>query len=136
MGIRCRNKPNSENVWYNQLSAKFGEGFEVEQKGVLLRWQDIISRISTLKENGLVNGTEAGIVDDFLEFVWNEFPELNSYDKFGLCKENSYLLERRCKSIMEESKLGQVDYHRGWHYYIEIPNKPGVKEIALFPDSQ
>ena len=29
--------------------------------------------------------------------------------------------------------MGSVEYHRAWHEYIEIADKPGIKEITIFP---
>jgi hypothetical protein len=128
------NKPDHRNVWVEQLSSTFSESFDIEDKPVVLRWQEIITRISVLKENGLVQGSDASLLEDFLDFVSDQFPELNPYERFGLCKGDPYLLTRRCISIMEESKLGPVDYHRGWHYYIETADTPSIKEITIFPE--
>lgn len=133
------NKPDYHNVWLNQMSAAFSESFEVEPEPIMLSWQEIITRILTIKENGLLHGAEASLTDDFLDFISDQFPELNPYDRFGLCKDNQYLLDRRCQSLMVESKLGAVDYHRGWHYYIELLDG-AAKEISLYtqinPDSE
>jgi len=128
------NKPDHRNVWLDQMSAAFSESFEVVAEPIILTWQEIITRISTIKENALLLGAEASLADDFLGFVADQFPELNPYDRFGLCKGNQYLLDRRCLSLMENSKLGPVDYHRGWHYYIELSNG-AAKEIALYPET-
>lgn len=128
------NKPDHRNVWPDQLSSAFSETFTIEQKPVVLRWQEIISRMSLLQENKLVQSSEASLIGDFLDFVSDQFPELNPYDRFGLCKDDPYLLTRRCISIMEESNLGAVDYHRGWKHSIESTNTPGIKEIAISPN--
>jgi len=128
------NKPDCRNVWVEQLSSTFNESFDIEDKPVVLRWQEIITRISVLKENELVQGSDASLLEDFLDFVSDQFPELNPYERFSLCKGDTYLLTRRCISIMEESKLGPVNYHRGWHYYIETADTPGIKEITIFPE--
>lgn len=128
------NKPDHRNVWVDQMSAAFSESFEVEPQPIILTWQGIIARISTIKENELLHGAEASLAGDFLDFVADQFPELNPYDRFGLCKGNQYLLDRRCLSLMENSKLGPVDYHRGWHYYIELTDG-AAKEIALYPQA-
>lgn len=126
------NKPDHRNVWVDQMSAAFSESFEVEPQPIILSWQEIITRISTINENALLQGAEASLADDFVDFVAHQFPELNPYDRFGLCKGNPYLLDRRCLSLMEDSKLGPVDYHRGWHHYIELTDG-AAKQIALYP---
>jgi len=97
------NKPDNKNVWFEQLSSKISESFTIEEKPVVLKWSHIISKITAIKENGLVQGSGASLIDNFLEFVWNQFPELNAYNKFSQCKGEETLLKRRCKLIMEES---------------------------------
>lgn len=127
------NKPDHNNIWLDQLSSNFNENYEIEEKPVILTWKEIITKLSLLIENKLVNNADLLIISDFLDYVSGFFPELNPYDNFELCKNNEYLLNRRCIEVMKETELGIVDYHRGWHHYIQLENKPGVKEIALHP---
>ncbi len=126
------NKPNHKNIWIEQLSSKFNENYEIEEKPIILTWKEIIKRLSLLLENGLLTNTESILVEDFLEYVSEYFYELNPYDKFSLCNDNKYLLDKHCVEIMKNSKIGDVNYHRGWKNYIDITNKPGVKMVTLF----
>jgi hypothetical protein len=105
--------------------------YEEEEKSVILTWKEIIAKLSLMIENKLISNADLLIVSDFLDYVSEFFPELNPYDRFDLCKNNKYLLNQRCIEAMKDINLGVVDYHRGWHHYILINNKPGVKEIAL-----
>jgi len=68
-------------------------------------------------ENNLVTEDAKIIIQDFLDFVSDKFSVLNPYDKLGLCKGDDFLLTQRCISIMEDSKLGKVDYHRAGKTY-------------------
>jgi len=128
------NKPDHTNIWPEQLSSAFNENYEVEPIPVVLTWQEIITRVSLLKENGLVQDAGFLLVENFMEFVQKMFPELNPYDRFQVCKGDEYLLEQRCVAIMNQTKLGSVDYHRGWHYFIRLENKPGIKQVAFYPE--
>jgi hypothetical protein len=130
------NKPSHANVWVEQLSSAFNENYEIEPKPIVLTWSDIISRLSLLVSNSLVQDAARVLLEDFLAYVAEFFPELNPFDKFRLCKGNVTLLKRRCVTIMEEAALGMVEYHRGWHYSIRLDNKRGVKEVALYPESE
>ncbi|WP_353892465.1 hypothetical protein PRVXH_001811 [Proteinivorax hydrogeniformans] len=125
------NKPDHKNIWLEQLNSRFNENYEIEEKPIVLTWKEIITKLSLLIENNLINNADLSIVSDFLDYVSEFFPELNPYDRFELCKDNKYLLDRRCIEIMKETELGVVDYHRGWHHYIHLDNKPGVKEVAV-----
>jgi len=127
------NKPDHTNIWAEQLSSAFSENYEVEPTPVVLTWREIITRLSMLTENALVQDAAAALIEDFLEFVRSAFPELNPYDRLRLCKGNLYLLEQRCVTLMRQAKLGPVEYHRGWHHSIRLQDKPGVKEAALYP---
>jgi hypothetical protein len=129
------NKPNHTNVWIEQLSSAFNENYEIEPTPIVLTWSEIITRLSLLVNNSLVQDTARILVEDFLAYVSGVFPELNPYDRLRLCGGNAYLLESRCVKIMELTTLGPVEYHRGWHYSIRIDAKPGVKEITLCPES-
>lgn len=128
------NKPDHRNVRLEQLSSDFSESSEVEEEPICLQWQNIIARITAIKKNKLLDNTETGLVESFLTYILYKFPKINPYDSFALCKENKYLLERRCISIMKESQLGSVSYHRGWHYYIEHAKLEGAKQITLYPE--
>ncbi len=128
------NKPDHTNVWIEQLSSAFNENYEIEPTPILLTWSEIITRLSMLVNNALVQDTAAILVEDFLAYVAGVFPELNPYDRLRQCRGNLYLLERRCVKIMELIGLGPVEYHRGWHHSIRHDKKPGVKEVALYPE--
>jgi len=130
------NKPSHANVWVEQLSSAFNENYEIEPKPIILTWGDIIAKLSLLVSNSLVQGSSRVLLEDFLTYVAEFFPELNPFDKFRLCKGNMTLLERRCVAIMEGTALGAVEYHRAWHYSIRLENKSGVKEVALYPKSE
>lgn len=78
----------------------------------------------------LTQGIEKTLVEDFLEFIDNEYPQLNPYTHFSICKDNKYLLTKRCIAIMERVGLGRVEYHRGWKHYIAYDND-AIRQIAL-----
>lgn len=128
------NKPDHRNIWIEQLSSNFNENYEIEETPIVITWKNIIKRLSLLIENELLRNSDLNIVGDFLDYVSDFFPELNPYDRFELCKNNEYLLNKHCIEIMKQTKLGSVDYHRGWHHYIELNDKPGIKMVALYPE--
>jgi hypothetical protein len=129
------NKPRHENIWVAQLSSAFNENYEVEPTPVVLTWTDIITRLGILLSNGLLQDAGRILTEDFLAYVSSYFPELNPYHRFGLCGANEYLLSRRCLTAMADVALGPVEYHRGWHHSIRLENKPGIKEVALYPQT-
>ena len=65
-----------------------------------------------------------GLVADFLEFIYENFPFLNPYEKLAFCKHNKELLDNRCRLAMEEITPGRVDYRPGWGYYMRFHGGP------------
>ena len=106
------NKPSVENVWLDQLNPNVSDDIEIEEKPISLSWRKIIENFSSLIERSVVQGFERILIEDFLEYIDDEYTKLNPYTHFALCKDNNYLLTRRCIAIMESSVLGEVKYHR------------------------
>lgn len=127
------NKPSVENVWLEQLNPNVSDDIEIEEKPIALSWREILEKVNSLIEKKLLNGLEEKIVSDFIEFIDNNYPELNPYTTFVICNDNNYLLKKRCTSIMKALNLGEVKQHQGWETSIEIDNKV-VKKIALYPE--
>lgn len=126
------NKPSVENVWVGQLNPNVSGEIEIEEKPISLSWRGIIEGFTSLIEKNLVRGIEKDLLEDFLEFIDNEYPQLNPYTNFSICKNIEYLITRRCITVMENSGLGKVEYHRGWKYHIVL-DMEAVKQIALSP---
>ncbi len=129
------NKPNKDNIWLRQLNPNIPSESEIKvfEKPCCLSWRHILSTITELVSKGLVNGSDRVLIEDFIEYVDSEYSWINPFTKFNVCKNNIYLLNRRCISIMEnynsESKE-QVQYHKGWKYYINS-GCTIIKQIAL-----
>jgi hypothetical protein len=85
----------------------------VVPRGVVVSWRDIIDRLSGLVQRSLVYGAERALVEDFFAYVDKHFSHLNPFNRLGLCKDNEYLLNRRCHEIMEGLNLGPVVPRRG-----------------------
>jgi hypothetical protein len=130
------NKPSKENIWLGQLNPNIEDEKDVTilENPCCLSWRDIMSNLSSLIQNKLVTGAEEVLMEDFIEYVDNEYSWINPYNNFSICKNNIYLLNKRCNSIMGNFKINgeyaEVKYHRGWKHYIES-GKNTVKQIAL-----
>lgn len=129
------NKPSSSNIWEEQLSPNLAEGSEIvvdPVPPVVLVWNEVIERLSSLLQRKLMQGTEALLVDDFLRFIDQHFTYLNPYTSLAICKNDEYLLQRRCLALIEEIAPHRVEHHRGWKDYIKLLSGP-VREIVLYP---
>ena len=119
------NKPFSGNVWEEQLSVgqKLGEYIKENKlnlisKPVILTWREIFKRLANLECSNL----EKLLINDFLDFVFNNYPEMFPYEKFKQCKNNRHLLDLRIekllKTIIDKSKEQVVEHHGNWAYTI------------------
>ncbi|MEO2075905.1 MAG: hypothetical protein ABGX20_11085 [Bacillus sp. (in: firmicutes)] len=130
------NKPSRENIWTGQLNPNISAEADITiiEKPCCLSWRNIISGLNSLIQNKMVSGLEGVMVDNFIEYVDHEYSWINPYTTFGVCKDNTYLLNKRCISAMANYKIHgantEVKYHRGWKYFIESGKKT-IKQIAL-----
>lgn len=81
----------------------------VAPKAVVLKWRDIFRSVTDLESRNLLSPSESVLVEDFLQFVRANHPELNPFDRFALCGGDIGLLNRRCEEILRE-----VDPNEAW----------------------
>jgi len=128
------NKPWHQNIWDEQANPSVSSNFGgvTDKVGIGLAWQDLISGLRSLLEREIVHGAEQLILDDFLEFVHEHFPYLNPYASFRLCRDNEYLLRKRCSTILESLSSGAIEHQRGYEDYIPLSSGPSRKAF-LYP---
>jgi len=136
------NKPRHRDVWSGQLDPGIDvdPDTKIDRKQVVLIWRDIISCLTGLIPSGGVEqsgiaalgGTQAAIIDDFLSFVWANFSFLNPYDRFGLCRNDEYLLKSRCRQILDSLTEATASHHRGWEDIIRLSDGPAAM-VTLHP---
>ncbi len=93
-----------------------------------LSWREIINSLNNLNNSDVFSPLEHSLVNDFTEYVDQNYGWLNPYNKFHLCKSNKYLLDHKCIQIMQEYDKN-VWYHKGWKHYVS--GNYIIPEIAL-----
>jgi hypothetical protein len=134
--IVIENKPSSRDIWEGQVCPNLPEShdIQIDKIAVVLRWRSIIERLSALMSANVFHGAEMMIVDDFLQFVDEEFPYLNPYNTFGQCKNLELVLQRRCRNILETVAPGRVEWQPKWGTSYILLNHPApAKMCALYP---
>jgi len=134
--IVIENKPSSRDIWEGQVCPNLPEGhdIQIDKIAIVLRWRSVIERLSALISANVFHGAEMMIVDDFVQFVYEEFPYLNPYDTFGQCKNSELLLQRRCRNILEAISPGRVEWQPKWGTsYILLNQSVPAKMCALYP---
>lgn len=143
--IVIENKPSSQNVWADQVNpSPLAEGHEIviDPQLVVLRWADVVNRLTALLDVNWLGSTDRQLVSDFLDFLDEEFEYLNPYDTFGRCKNSMALLHKRCQSILDAIAPGQVKWQGSWStHYFELKSarqrvEPPVKRCALCPNQK
>lgn len=130
------NKPSRDNIWLGQLNPNVSQDTDIKilEKPCCLSWRKIISVLNSLVQNNMVSGIEKVLIDNFIEYVDNEYSWINPYTTFSVCKGNPYLLNKRCISVLGNYKIhgtrAEVKYHKGWKYYIDS-GRNTVKQIAM-----
>ena len=131
------NKPRSQHVWNKQLNPSkenLDEIIVIMPKPIILEWKQVVKHLNSLYKLETVNGAEKMMINDFLNYIDHNFPFLNPYDSFKLCKSNTELLQRRIFNILKEISTDEtiVEYHHGWGWYIETPPSfSATKKIGL-----
>jgi hypothetical protein len=129
------NKPDVNKVWADQLNPSehnLSEDIVIYKNPIILEWKEIIKHLNLLLQISTITGYEKIMINDFLEYIDSNYPVLNPYDNFSLCKDNEALIYRRIENLLREivSNNVSVEYHRGWGYYIPV-NMDEIKEIGL-----
>lgn len=106
-------------VWPEQLSpGKEGLNEDIELIPVAadIEWKEIINRLNGILEIESLSGPESMIINDFLKFIWNDYPDLNPYDNLSLCRDNWRLINDRINMILNDIVKDGIDveYRRGW----------------------
>ena len=75
----------------------------VDERPRALRWRDLLSDFAEILSKGLVTGAEAGVLEDFLEYVEAYFGELLPFNNLALCHGALYRQQRRCRMVLTEA---------------------------------
>ncbi|MET0790489.1 MAG: hypothetical protein ABW061_03130 [Polyangiaceae bacterium] len=132
--IVVENKPRNRDIWEGQLDVNVPEGVAHDPRVACIAWKDLVSAFEGLAEAGHLGVAEAMVLRDFLDYVSDHFPRLRPYSKVALCGTDEWRLERRCEALLKSIAGSQnVDYHRGWGYYIQLADNLCARKIGLFP---
>ncbi len=143
--IVIENKPDHQNVWADQVNPSLpaeGHKIEVDPQLVVLRWSDVVNRLTALLDVNWLGNTDRQLVSDFLEFLDEEFEYLNPYDSFDSCKNSISLLQKRCQAVLETIAPGQVKWAGIWEkHYFELKSaqqkgEPPAKRCAFYPNQK
>lgn len=125
------NKPYGD-VREEQLhpNVEDSEGLDVDPRLVVLVWKDLIRRLHAPGESGWLDYTQQQLVDDFLRYAQDEFPEINPYPTLKHCGDDLDKLDRRCEDLMQELAPHRVDTRR-WGSYIRVPELDAAKVVLV-----
>lgn len=128
------NKPSVSNVWREQLNLNIDskKGNKIVNEICSLKWSDIINFSNLLVKGELISPLERKLIEDFLNYIDSNYSWLNAYDRFDLCKNDEYLLNKRCANIMSKLYDGaEVFHHKILGNCVNVNNNDAIKQIAL-----
>jgi hypothetical protein len=70
---------------------------------VVVVWRDLLEALAGLRESALVRGAEAALLDDFLTYVEDHFPDLGPFRTLSLCNGAPNRIERRLRQVLGEA---------------------------------
>lgn len=74
------------------------------QQVVVVLWRDLLEALANLRERALVGGAEAGLLDDFLTYVEDHFPDIGPFRTLRLCQGLPGRIERRLRQVLGEAR--------------------------------
>ena len=106
------------------------EGLDVDPRLVVLVWKDLIRRLHVLGESDWLDYTQQQLVEDFLRYAQDEFPEINPYPTLKHCGDDVDKLNRRCEDLMQELAPARVET-RQWGPYIRVLELEAAKVVFV-----
>lgn len=121
------------------------------QEVVIVLWRELLEALSGLRERGLVGGAEAAVLDDFLTYVEDHFPDLGPFRTLPLCQRVPSRVARRLRQVLSDAVAGEGDSsaHGAWvatpagtvagkNAYLRVADRhvgdpAGEIELALYP---
>lgn len=94
---------------------------EVDPQAVILAWRDIVSTLSDLDPRGLLSPAERVLIRDFIDYVAANHEKLNPFDHFAVCRDNLYLLRRRCEAILRTIDPSEASHRSKPIIAVEFP---------------
>jgi hypothetical protein len=90
------------------------------QEVVVVVWRDVLEAFIALRERNLVAGTEAALLDDFLLYTEDYFPDLGPFRTLALAHGNLFRQNRRLRQLLGEA-VGLEAVIDGWGPYVDTP---------------
>jgi hypothetical protein len=79
------------------------------QEIVIVVWRDLLEAFTGLRERALVAGAEAVLLDDFLTYVEDHFPDLGPFRTLSLCGGIPSRIERRLRQVLGEAAHAEAE---------------------------
>lgn len=115
------------------------------QKVMVVLWRDLLEALIGLRERALVAGAEAALVDDFLTYVEDHFPDLGPIRTLALCRRAPGRIDRRLRQILADAGRTEAEISpygpriatpagaiTGRDAYLRLSHTSGI-ELALYP---
>lgn len=116
------------------------------QVPVIVLWRDLLERLIALRERELVGGAEARVLDDFLVYVEDHFPQIGPFRDLALCEGVDARQTRRLRQILSVAAAAEAIIHShgprvdtpapnliGGFAYLRLADEEDAIELAVYP---
>lgn len=116
------------------------------QEAVVVLWRDLLERLIALRERNLIAGAEAVVLEDFLTYVENHFPELGPFRNLALCGGVATRQLRRLRQVLSDATRTEASEsgHGPWvpspapdvigaKVYLRIDDDESGIEFRIYP---
>lgn len=116
------------------------------QEAVIVLWRDVLEAFIALSERNLVAGAEAAVLDDFLFYTEDYFPDLGPFRTLSLAHGNWFRQSRRLRQLLGEAVNldAVIDVYGpyietpggdafGAKTYLRMTDDEAQVELALYP---
>lgn len=107
------------------------------QEAVVVLWRDLLEAFIALRERNLIAGAEATLLDDFLLYTEDYFPDLGPFRTLALAHGNRFRQSRRLRQLLGEA-VGLDAAIDGYGPYVDTPAGDiiGAKAYLRMTDDQ
>jgi hypothetical protein len=134
LAIVLENKPSHRDIREAQLDVSLPAGAALDRRVACVTWKEIVAAWAGLLEARHLSPAEVVLLGDFLDYVEDRFSSLRPYSKVALCGMDTERLQRRCRMVLQGvAGEGNVDYHRGWSWFIQLAEGQCATRVALMP---
>jgi hypothetical protein len=130
LAIAVENKLGGDpDDWQARAVNLGGLTLALDERPRALLWRDVLDDFAEILRADLVAGAEAGLIEDFLEYVEAYFDQLMPFNNLAVCHGAPYRQQRRCRTLLTE--VVQIEARQDRQPSVPLPGASSVARAYL-----